>query len=147
MPVGLVDVSLSGDVFKCAVAAVVIENVLGASQSARTTHHGNALPDAGWPISWRWRSRQIEIHVVCDHQVEAAIAIVIDESTSCTPGFAGPRYAAPRRDFGASGLDNIFLGVDAAKDVRRGETAFLSDIREIRNGSGRSGSRFCLLRG
>ena len=51
------------------------------------------------------------------------------------------------RDSVASGLDNIFLGVDPAKDVRRRETAFLSDIREIRNGSGRSGSRFRPLRG
>src|SRR5947209_4406968 len=99
MSVGLVDVSLSGHVFKCAVAAVVIENVLGSSQSARTTHHGNPLPDAGGSIAWRRRSSQIEIHVICDYQVEAAVAIVIHECTSCTPGLTRSRNGAFRSDF------------------------------------------------
>ena len=86
--IGAIDVRFCGDVFKSSVAAIVIENVLRAGKSARAAHHGNPFPDAGRPLSRRGRGREIEIHIVGDNQIEAAIAIVVDEGAARAPGLA-----------------------------------------------------------
>src|ERR1035438_7733627 len=94
--VGVIDVGLGGDVFKRAIAAVVIEDVLRAGQSARAAHDGNAFPDAGRPLSGRRGGREIEVHVIRDDQIEAAVAVIVDECTARAPGLgAGAVWGLP----------------------------------------------------
>src|SRR4029077_256887 len=45
--VGLVDVSLDGDVFEGSIAAIVVEDIFCAGQALRSAHYGRAFPDAG----------------------------------------------------------------------------------------------------
>ena len=89
MAVGLVDVGFFGDVFKGAVAVVVIENIFCSGQSLRAAHHGDAFPHTGGAIAGSRGGGEIEVHIVGDHEVEMAIAVVIDEGAAVAPGFAG----------------------------------------------------------
>src|SRR5579863_5670886 len=70
MSVCAFDVRLRGYVFECAIAFVVVENVLFARQPARAAHHGNAFPYTTCTLTRRWRSGQIEVHIIRDHEVE-----------------------------------------------------------------------------
>src|ERR1700730_13110546 len=55
MAVGAVDVRFHGYVLECAVALVVVKNILRAGQSAWAAHYRDALPNAGCAITWRGR--------------------------------------------------------------------------------------------
>src|ERR1022692_1257815 len=50
------------------------------------------------------------------------------------------------RDAGSGGFDDVFLGVQATKDVLRGQAGFLGDIGEGRYESGWRRGRLGLLR-
>ena len=39
------------------------------------------------------RGFHIEVNIICDHQVELAIAVIIDEGAACTPLTAAPGNA------------------------------------------------------
>ena len=86
--VGAIDVRLCRDVFKCSIAAIVVKNIFRSGQSARPAHHRNALPDARRTLSRCGSSRQIEVHIIRNDQIKMAIAIVVDERTSGSPGFS-----------------------------------------------------------
>src|SRR3954469_9766452 len=242
MTVRLVDMGFRGDILKCAIAAVVIQDVLRACQPTRAAHDRNAFPDTGWPITGGGRRSQIEIDIVRTDEIEIAVAIVIYERATRAPCFTGTRHPGLLSDFGEDGtiiaieavlavvgdvkvfpaivvvvpdayalspagrpqasllghigkrsvvviaveavrralafgealefcsvhqedvrptvvfliedgnsvpgrLDDVFLGIESAKDVRGREAGLLGDVREICNGSGRSCSRFRLLCG
>ena len=66
VPVGSIDMCLGGDVFKRAVAFVVIKNILRARQTARAAHYWNSLPNAGRALARCGSRREIEVHVVGD---------------------------------------------------------------------------------
>ena len=86
--VGAVDVRFGRNVFKRAVAAIVIENVLRPRQATRPAHHRNALPDAGRTLAGRGRGRQIEVDIVRYDEIEPAVAVVVDEGAARAPGLA-----------------------------------------------------------
>src|SRR5205823_12584408 len=88
MAVGAVDMGFGGDVFKRAVTAVVVEDVLSPCQTARPAHDRNALPDAGGTFAGSGSGGEIEVYVVRYDKIKAAIAIVVDKGTACTPGLA-----------------------------------------------------------
>src|SRR5580700_4483483 len=88
MPVGAINVRLYGDVLKAAVAFIVIENILGARQTTRATHHRNAFPYTIGSLARRGRRRQIEIHIVGYDQVEPTVAIIVDKCAAGAPSFS-----------------------------------------------------------
>src|SRR5271167_2916439 len=91
MSVGAVDVRLDGDVFERAIALVVVENVLRTRQSARAAHHRHSLPYTVRALPGRGSGGQIEVHVVGDHQVEPAVAVVVYERAARAPRFSRAR--------------------------------------------------------
>src|SRR5262249_20259919 len=99
MRLRLVDLRLAGYVLELPITQVVIKNVLRPRQSARAAHHRDALPHARSPLSRRRRVRDVKVNVVCDHQVEQAVAVVIDKRAAGSPGFACARYPGLLRDF------------------------------------------------
>ncbi len=56
-----------------------------ALQSARTAHDGNTFPDTRGGAAGLGRVLGIEIHVVGDEEIEAAVAIVIDKAAAGGP--------------------------------------------------------------
>ena len=64
MPVGLIDVSFGGDVFKFAGAEIAIKDIFRPGQSARPAHDRNAFPHAGGPFSRREGRGGIIIDVI-----------------------------------------------------------------------------------
>jgi len=93
MTSGLIDVSLGGDLLKRTVAAIVVQNIFRAGQALRAAHHRNAFPDTRGSVARRGGSGQIEIDVVGDHQVEAAVAIIVDKGATGSPSLAGACHA------------------------------------------------------
>src|SRR5205085_8414806 len=91
MAVGLIDFGFLRHVLERAVADVVIKNVFRPRQSSRPAHHRNALPYAGGALSWRQRYSGVVVHVVRDHQIELAIAIVIHKRAARAPHLAASR--------------------------------------------------------
>ena len=114
MSVGAVDVRFRGYVFESAVAFVVVENILRARQPARAAHHGNALPDASGALAGRGSGGQIEVHVVRDHQIEFAVAVVIDECAARSPRFS---RAGDAGFFGDLGEDAALVVIEAILSV------------------------------
>src|SRR5713226_4161437 len=100
MAVGSVDVSFRGDVLERAIAAVVIENILRAGESAGAAHHRHSFPHAGSTLAGSWRGRKVEVDVVGDHEIEVAVAVVVNPRAPCAPRLAGPCYARFFRHFG-----------------------------------------------
>ena len=90
--VRLVDVGFRSDILKGAIAAIVIQDVLRACQSARAAHDWNAFPNTSWPIPRGWSRSQIEIDIVRGDEIEIAVAIVIYERATCAPCFTGTRH-------------------------------------------------------
>ena len=82
---GLVDVRLGGDVFKFAVASIVVQNIFRAGQAARAAHDRDAFPYAGRALPGSGRGGNVEVHVIGDHEVEMAVAVVVHESAAGTP--------------------------------------------------------------
>src|ERR1700675_2817758 len=93
MAVGSVDVGFRCDVLERSIAAIVIEDVLRARKSAGAAHHGHSFPHAGRTLAGGWRGRKIEVDVVGDHEIEVAVAVVVNPRAPCAPRLAGPRYA------------------------------------------------------
>src|ERR1700675_2137389 len=100
MAVGSVDVGFRGNVLERAVAAVVVEDVLRAGKSAGAAHHGHSFPHAGRTLAGSRRGRKIEVDVVGDHEIEVAVAIVVNPRAPRAPRLAGPRYARLFRHLG-----------------------------------------------
>src|SRR5580765_5006274 len=88
MSVGLINMSLGGDVFERALPLIVVENVFRARQSAGTAHDRHALRHASGFRSRRGSIGKIEINVIGDHQVEETVAVIIHESAPRSPSFA-----------------------------------------------------------
>jgi hypothetical protein len=82
MTIRLVNVRLGGNVFKPAIAAVMIENVLRSGQAARAAHHRRPFPNAGRPFSGGGRGGKIEIHIIGYDQIEKPVTVVIYESAT-----------------------------------------------------------------
>ncbi len=88
-----------GNVGERAIAVVVIQNVFAALQSRRSARHHYALVKARARFR-HGRSRQIEIDVVGDEQIEFAVAIVVDERAACVPARAFARHSCLLADVG-----------------------------------------------
>src|SRR5437868_15116126 len=106
MAVCSVDVGFRGDVLEGAVAAIVIENVLRAGKSAGAAHHGHSFPHAGRTLAGSWRGRKVEVDVVGDHEIEVAVAIVVNPRAPRAPRLAGPSYA---RSLGHLGENAVLI--------------------------------------
>ena len=76
-----------GDVVERAVAPVAIEHVLAARQARRTARDRHALV-AAQPRLGHGRRREIEVDVVGGEQVEAAVAVVVEEGAARAPARA-----------------------------------------------------------
>src|ERR1700716_784852 len=90
MTVGSVDVGFRGDVLESAVAAVVVENVLRAGESAGAAHHRHSFPHARSTLAWSGSGRKVEVDVVGDHKIEMAVTVVINPRAPCAPRLARP---------------------------------------------------------
>src|SRR6266446_6806684 len=86
--IGLVDVGLGGDIRESPVTAILIQNIFRARQTTWSAHHRHALPHARTSLARSWSSGRIEIHIICHHQVEAPVTVVVNESTARTPGLS-----------------------------------------------------------
>src|SRR5208282_6531585 len=76
--VGFIDVGLCTDVLERAVTAVVIQNISCCGEPLRAAHHRDAFPDARGTLTGRGSGREIKVDVIGDHQVEMAVAIVVN---------------------------------------------------------------------
>src|SRR6266850_7286905 len=85
---GLVYMSLGGNICEGPVSAILIQNILRARQTTRSAHHRHAFPHARTSLARGWGSRQIEIYIICHHQVESPVPVVVNESTASTPGLS-----------------------------------------------------------
>ena len=109
---GLIDVRFRGDVFEFSVSQIVIKNVFRPWQAARTAHDRHAFPDAGRAFARGGGGGEIEVHVVGDHQVEMAVAIVIDEGAAGAPGFSGAGDAGLLADIGEGAVAVVVIQND-----------------------------------
>src|SRR6266436_2478035 len=100
MAVGSIDVGFRCDVLERAVAPVVVEDVLRAGKSAGSAHHGHSFPHAGRALTGSGSGRKVEVDVVGDHEIEVAVAIVVNPGAPRAPRLAGPRYASFLRHLG-----------------------------------------------
>src|SRR6266849_5088651 len=101
---GLVDMSLGGNIHEGPVTAILIQNILRARQTTWSAHHRHALPNARTSLARGWSSGQIESHIICHHQVEATVTIVVNESTPGTPGLSRSCYASLFGHFGENAM-------------------------------------------
>src|SRR6266704_1847201 len=94
---GLEDSRLRADVGKGAVAVVVEENVGVAGSTTRAAHDGDAFPLALGGLGLGGSFFRVELDVIADEKIEAAVAVVIEPGTAGAPadlfvvdaGFAG----------------------------------------------------------
>src|ERR1700677_175683 len=85
MPVGFFYPAAFAYVSETPATKIVIEHVGGGVEAAWTTHHRHPFPDAPLPLSRFGGSLYIEADIVCDHQVELAVAIIIDKGATGSP--------------------------------------------------------------
>src|SRR5260370_236487 len=97
--IGLVDVGLGGDIRESPVTAILIQNIFRALQTTWSAHHRHALPPPRTSLARCWSRAPIDIHIICHHQVEPPVTVVVNESTARTPGLSRPRYASPFGNF------------------------------------------------
>src|SRR5271155_5510772 len=88
MSIGPVDVSLGRDICKRAVTAIFVQNILRAGQTAWATHHSHTFPHASTPLARNRGRGRIEVHIICNYQIQTPVAVVIDEGTSGSPGLS-----------------------------------------------------------
>ncbi len=147
---GLVDVGFRGDIFEGAVAAIVVKNVFRGRQSSRPAHHRRALPHARWALARSGRGREIEVNIVCDDEIEFAVAIVVNESATRAPRLSRSAHACLVRHIGEDAVIvviemvlavvsdvEIFPAIvivvadaDALSPAARGQARFRGDIGE-----------------
>src|SRR5216684_1594874 len=97
-----------GNVAERSVSVIVVENVLSSLQSGRAARHHHALIEARTRLG-NGRSRQVEINVVGDEKIEAAVAIVIDKRATCVPARAFARHARLLADVGESSISVVVV--------------------------------------
>ncbi len=94
---GLADAGGEADVVEAGLSAgcalVVEEDVGGAGEAAGAAHDGCALPHAARFGSRSGGGGEVEVDVVGDDEIEAAVAVVVEEGAACAPLFAGARGA------------------------------------------------------
>ena len=83
--VGLRHSGCFADVGESAIAVVVIELAVRPLQAARTAHHRHPFPQASRAAARLGRVLRIEINVVRNEEVEAAVAVVIEKSAARGP--------------------------------------------------------------
>ena len=71
----------------------------GVGEAARTAHDGGALPGAAGGFAWGGGFGEVEVHVGGDHQVELAVAVVVDEGAAGAPLVSGAGDAGLLGDF------------------------------------------------
>src|SRR5215469_17733382 len=150
MTVSAIDVRFFRDVFESSSAAIVVENVLRTRESARSAHHGNALPDTSWTLTGSGCCGQIEVDVIGHDEIQLPVSIVVHEGTTCAPSLARSGHSRLFCDFGeytvivvielvltVIGNVEIFPSVvivvadaNALSPTRCGETSLCSHIRE-----------------
>ncbi len=70
-------------------AEVVEEEVGGVGEAAWAAHDGGSLPGAAGGFSGGGSFGEVEVDVGGDHQVELAVAVVVDEGAAGAPLIAG----------------------------------------------------------
>src|SRR5207248_1390649 len=70
---------------KMLVSIIVVKRHRFTLKAARSTGNRHAFPVAAAIGTPRWRLLSFEVDVVGHYQIEVAIAIVIEEGTSCAP--------------------------------------------------------------
>src|SRR6266852_2753890 len=98
--IGLVDVGLGCNIREGPVTAILVQNILRPRQTTWSAHHRHTLPHARTSLARGWSSGQIEIHIICHHQVEAPVTVVVNECAASTPGLSRSRYASLFSHFG-----------------------------------------------
>ena len=93
---------------ECSVAIVVVEDVLSALAIREDRRRPSALVDTRPRLGHR-SGRQVEIDIVGHEQIEAAVAIVIDESAACVPAFAVSGHAGLFADVSKSAVAIIVI--------------------------------------
>ena len=73
---------------EAAVAIVVIENVRVGGEPGWTAHDGDAFPLTGSSLSGRRSLRWIKLNVVADEEIQASVAVVVEEGATRPPAHA-----------------------------------------------------------
>src|SRR5258708_6353811 len=136
--IGLIDVSLGGDILESPVTAILIQNILRARQTPWSAHHRHALPHAGTSLAWAWSSGGIEIHIICHHQVEKPITVIVNKSTAGTPGFTCSGHASL---FGNFGEDAMVIMIETILPVIRDVEIFPTIIIVVSDANALTPSR------
>src|SRR3989441_4273970 len=97
--VGLQDAGGFGDVGEGAVAVVVIEDVFAAGQAGRAAGDHDAFVEAGARFG-NGRGSEVEINVIGDEEIEAAVAVVVHESAAGASAVAAAGDAGLGADLG-----------------------------------------------
>ena len=122
---------------------IVIKNILRARKSARAAHHRDALPHTRRALSRRRRSGEIEIHVIRHHQIELAVAVVVDERASRAPRFARTRHAGLLRHFGE---DTVIVVIEPVLAVVRDVQIFPTIVVVVADANALSPAGRCQIR-
>src|SRR5439155_8595542 len=114
--IGFQDAGFFADVGERAVTVIVIENVFSAVETRRAASNHNAFVEARAGFG-NGRGLQVEIDVVGDEEIEAAVAIVVDESAAGVPALAGAGDAGFFADVG-KGAVAVVVVEDVFPEVR-----------------------------
>ena len=85
MGVSFIDAGSATDVGKLSVSEIVIEDLIGVGKSAWAALDRSPFPNAGESLAGNRSGCQIEFHISRDHQIQLAVAIIIDEGATGAP--------------------------------------------------------------
>ena len=82
----------------------MVEDIFRAGQALRAAHDRDAFPQAVDAFAGRGRGGDVEVHVIRDHEVEMAVAVVVHEGAAGAPGLAGAGDTGFVADVGESAV-------------------------------------------
>src|ERR1039458_4018094 len=86
----------------------MVENVLAALKPRRAASDHHALVETGARF-WDWSGGQVHVDVVGNEEVEAAVAVIIDEGAACVPARAFARHAGLLADIGKGSIPVVVI--------------------------------------
>ena len=103
------DAGLLRDILESSVPAIAVQEVGAAGQPLRTTRHRNIVEAAVRRFARKRYALRVEVHVVGDEQVQMAIAIVIEKTTTGSPPVPAARDAGLLGNIGESAVTVVVI--------------------------------------
>src|ERR1017187_5804673 len=75
----LIEVRNLGHVLKGSISHIPVENILSTIQSSRAADNWQTFELANCVRAWKRSSPGVEIHIICNRNVQPAVAVVVDE--------------------------------------------------------------------